>query len=176
MTDGGENEKLRDEVRRLRIRVEICRAALDSLVTAQEPGDLDRARAMLARLEAEDVRAFEAEVAGGAAAAQPGAEWAPLEAGAPLLSPGAHGVDAEGAATVVVQRDRLDRLEAVELAARALVATPVDGGDDGAGAIAALLSLRAAVAGAPSADQKPGPPSYGWLRHPTAPPKGGGDT
>ncbi len=37
MTDAGANETLRDEVRRLRIRVEICGVALDSLVTAQEP-------------------------------------------------------------------------------------------------------------------------------------------
>lgn len=175
MTDAGVNEKLRDEVRRLRIRVETCRAALDSLVTAQEPGDLDRARALLARLEEEDLRHVEAERAEGAAEAHPGAAWASLEAGVPLLTPGAHGVDAEGAATVVVRRDRFDRLEAVELAARAFVAAPVDDGDDAAGATTALQLLRDALAGGPSVAQ-PGPPSYGWLRHPTAPPKGGDGT
>jgi hypothetical protein len=175
MTDARVNDDLRDEVRRLRIRVEICRAALDSLVTAQEPGDIDRARAMLARLEEEDVQRLEAEVAEGAVAAQPGAAWASLEPGTPPLTPGTHGVDADGAATVVVHEDRFDRLEAVELAARAVVAAPVDGGDGGAGAATALQSLRDALAGGPLVAQ-PGPPSYGWLRHPTAPPKGGDDT
>ncbi len=174
MTDAGVNEKLHDEVRRLRIRVEICRAALDSLVTAQEPGDVDKARAMLARLEEEDVRAFEAELAGGGAERQPGATWAPLDADDALLIPGTHGVDAEGATTVAVRRDRLDRLEAVELAAQVVLATPVAGGDERAVAVTALQSLRDALTGVPSGD-RPMPPSYGWLRHPTLAPKGGGE-